>query len=238
MNASGDSVFLQGDSVSSYSFNSEGARPIEPLTRVGYNFGTDRYTEVLQKLLTQDRLVTENSSHIMESEIRRIASRSITAEARLTDAFGDKENFIQTYNSTLGSSFLAVARAIRASSQLGLKRQIFVISHEGYDLHAQISDQAGLYSELDTAIGTFFANLDEIGLSDNVTLFTGSEFGRTLSVNGDGTDHGWGAHHVVYGGQFTSTLAKWFGATDSEISELIVPDIGMFNSTDLGFMQV
>jgi len=264
MNASGDSLFLQGDSVSSYSFNSDGARQIDPLVRGGADFGSSRYREVMQKLLTQD------SNHIMEKEIARIANRSISAQASLSDAFGDNSPFIQNFDGVLGSSFLAVARAIRASAQLGLKRQLFVISHEGYDLHGGIGDQAGLYEELDTQIGKFYEILEDQNMSDQVTLFTGSEFGRTLTVNGDGTDHGWGGHHLIYGGavdggkfygetpeiglntetdigfgrllpttaqqQFTSTLAKWFGVSDSELTD-VVPDIGNFNTEDLGFMK-
>jgi len=34
----------------------------------------------------------------------------------------------------------------------------------------------------------------------DVVVATASDFGRTLSVNGDGTDHGWGGHHFVVGG--------------------------------------
>ena len=109
-----------------------------------------------------------------------------------------------------------------------------------------------------------------MGVSDQVTAFTGSDFGRTLTSNGDGSDHGWGSHHFIVGGavrgqryygtfpvmginntdevgsgrllpttsvdQFAATLAKWFGVADSDMS-LVLPNIGNFTPTNLGFMN-
>ena len=57
-----------------------------------------------------------------------------------------------------------------------------------------------LLSQLDQAIGSFQGALDGLGVSDSVTTFTASDFGRTLTINGDGTDHGWGGHAFVMGG--------------------------------------
>jgi uncharacterized protein (DUF1501 family) len=54
--------------------------------------------------------------------------------------------------------------------------------------------------ELDAAIGAFNAAMRNLGVDRDVTLFTGSDFGRTFAVNGDGTDHGWAGHHVIVGG--------------------------------------
>jgi len=54
--------------------------------------------------------------------------------------------------------------------------------------------------DLDTSLAGFHATLQEIGVANNVTTFTSSDFGRTLTSNGDGTDHGWGGHYLVMGG--------------------------------------
>jgi uncharacterized protein (DUF1501 family) len=59
---------------------------------------------------------------------------------------------------------------------------------------------ADLLSELDAALAAFDAAMGELQLRDSVTLFTASDFGRTYSSNGDGSDHGWGSHHFVLGG--------------------------------------
>ena len=53
---------------------------------------------------------------------------------------------------------------------------------------------------MDTGVAAFYQALQELNLTNQVTTFTASDFGRTLAVNGDGTDHGWGGHHFVVGG--------------------------------------
>ncbi len=60
--------------------------------------------------------------------------------------------------------------------------------------------QPTLLGGLSAALGAFDAALTELGVADRVVTFTQSDFGRTLTSNGDGTDHGWGAHQLVMGG--------------------------------------
>jgi len=77
------------------------------------------------------------------------------------------------------------------------------VSLGGFDTHDnQTSAHATLMQRVSEAIvyfNTLMAN-PAINAANDVTLFTASEFGRTLTSNGDGTDHGWGAHHFVSGG--------------------------------------
>ena len=80
-------------------------------------------------------------------------------------------------------------------------RQIFMVKLGGFDTHAdQIPKHPLLLRELSLAIGKFQTALEELGHANKVTTFTMSDFSRTVSNNGDGTDHGWGAHHLVIGG--------------------------------------
>lgn len=103
--------------------------------------------------------------------------------------------------SGLGSQLRAVARTIQARGALGVTRQVFIVTQGGYDTHsAQAASMPRLQGTLDAGISTFFAAMTELGLESKVTLFTASDFGRTLAINGDGTDHGWGGHHFVIGG--------------------------------------
>jgi uncharacterized protein (DUF1501 family) len=82
-----------------------------------------------------------------------------------------------------------------------VKRQVFFVSLEGFDVHDNMAArQPVLLKKLSQALGAFDAMLGELGLRHLVTTFTASDFGRTLSVNGDGTDHGWGGHQFVMGG--------------------------------------
>ena len=71
----------------------------------------------------------------------------------------------------------------------------------GFDLHdTQASRQPRLMSELGDALGAFQSSMNRLGVADRVTTFTASDFGRTFTPNATGTDHGWGAHHLMMGG--------------------------------------
>jgi uncharacterized protein (DUF1501 family) len=94
-----------------------------------------------------------------------------------------------------------VARMIAARTTLGAGRQVFFVSMGGFDLHDNLlADHPGLLSKLGDAMASFYDTTVELGVADKVTTFTGSDFGRTFSSNGDGSDHGWGSHHFVMGG--------------------------------------
>jgi uncharacterized protein (DUF1501 family) len=84
---------------------------------------------------------------------------------------------------------------------MGARRQVFMVSMGGFDLHDNlIRNQGGLMGQLDFAMDAFYRATVELGVADKVTTFTASDFGRTLQSNGDGSDHGWGSHHFVMGG--------------------------------------
>ena len=101
----------------------------------------------------------------------------------------------------LGPQLKAVTQAIQIRNQLGAGRQMFMISMGGFDTHdRQAKNLPQLQKDLDAGILAFTQAMEELGISDKVTLFTASDFGRSLVVNGDGTDHGWGGHHFVVGG--------------------------------------
>jgi len=106
---------------------------------------------------------------------------------------------VQATNS-LAQQFQAVARMIQAGKAMGLSRQVFMVSLGGFDTHDnQNRAQAELLAKLDHGLDYFLTVLGDAGASE-VTTFTASDFGRTFTSNGDGTDHGWGSHHLVMGG--------------------------------------
>jgi len=119
------------------------------------------------------------------------------------------------FGSDLASQLRMVARLIDAGSRsvanggFGMKRQIFFCQVGGYDTHsgqtpgagqAAVGSHANLLAELSQGLFAFQRAMEQLGLSNNVTTFTGSDFGRTLPSNGTGSDHGWGAHHLIMGG--------------------------------------
>ena len=100
----------------------------------------------------------------------------------------------------LAAQLSMVAQMIAAHPVLGMKRQIFYVRMDGFDVHDnQNKNQPGLFTQLTDALMYFQATIDELGLSESITTFTASDFGRSLTSNGDGTDHGWGNHHMVLG---------------------------------------
>lgn len=105
-------------------------------------------------------------------------------------------------NTGLGGQLAAIANSIGLRDTLGNSRQIFYASTGGFDTHNnQSSAMPGRLAEVADAIYAFRDAMVELGVWDQVTLFTMSDFGRTLTDNGDGTDHGWGSHQFVFGGQ-------------------------------------
>ena len=82
-----------------------------------------------------------------------------------------------------------------------MRRQVFFVSLGGFDNHNLLmQDHPNLMQRVNDAMSAFYAATVELGVADKVTTFTASDFGRTLSSNADGSDHGWGSHHFVMGG--------------------------------------
>ncbi len=120
----------------------------------------------------------------------------------------------------LAAQLRSVAMMIAARQALGVKRQIFFVSVGGsFDTHSDQFDasssslkpgagdapilfgkHADLLGQLDAGLKAFYDATVELGVQNNVTTFTESDFGRTLTSNGKGSDHGWGSHHFVMGG--------------------------------------
>ena len=127
---------------------------------------------------------------------------------------------------SLADQLKLVARLINARSALGVQRQVFMVSLGGFDTHdflardhggfrdASNAIVPGLLGKVSDAIGAFYDATVAMGISDKVTTFTASDFGRTLASNGDGSDHGWGSHHFVVGGAVNgigATQGRFFG---------------------------
>ncbi len=119
------------------------------------------------------------------------------------------------FGSGLSSQLKMIARLIEAGNRsalaggFGMKRQIFFCSVGGYDLHTGqtpgpgstvIGSHANLFADLSQSMFAFQRAMEQLGLADNVTSFTSSDFGRTFPSNGQGSDHGWGSHHLIMGG--------------------------------------
>jgi uncharacterized protein (DUF1501 family) len=103
--------------------------------------------------------------------------------------------------SPLGTQLRTVAEMIAVKDALQVNRQIFFVATGGFDTHdAQVADQPGLFGNVSRCLAAFYRATTAMGIASSVTTFTQSDFGRTLTSNGDGTDHAWGGNQLVIGG--------------------------------------
>jgi uncharacterized protein (DUF1501 family) len=143
------------------------------------------------------------SSNLLEQTLARVNQLSRDLPPTLAAALPPEGNFaaVDTQNELM-VQMRSVARHVAAHSTLGIRRQVFyVTTTDPYDNHNNMAfDHPRNLARLNAAITYLDTVLGQMGMRDKVTLFTTSEFGRCLVPNGDGTDHGWGAHHLVMGG--------------------------------------
>jgi uncharacterized protein (DUF1501 family) len=193
ISAAGNTVWLAGEQVLQYRANNGGALHIAALQ--GRIFG-----QHVQPLMRE--LITRPSAHHMEDAYSATVSRAIAASEKLQSAYPPASVFsTPTPSGALAEQLNTVARMIHARSVLGMRRQVFFVSFSGFDNHSDlVPKHQGRMAELNAAVGAFWNWLVEMNVATQVTLFTASEFGRTLTSNSNGSDHGWGSHHLVIGG--------------------------------------
>jgi uncharacterized protein (DUF1501 family) len=197
ISASGNSVFLSGEQTLQYQVGGNGPIGINGIN--GSVFGNGGASAALRAI------VTESRSHLIEKELNRITSRSISAGQRMTDAMALTPSTglpaLPGANAGLASQLRTVARIIGGRSMTNARRQVFMVGIGGFDTHDGLNGSlVNLMQTLSNGFAWFDSAMAQLGLQDNVTTFTASDFGRTLTSNGDGSDHGWGAHHYVVGG--------------------------------------
>ncbi|MEL6877515.1 MAG: DUF1501 domain-containing protein [Pseudomonadota bacterium] len=265
MNASGNAVFMTGETATPYKISSNGATLFRGLDR-GRVYRSQSASSAL------DSLLRASNGNVLEADYSMINARSIEYGGFINDAL---ENTTVTTDfgsgNRLADQLSVVARLIAARNQLGVTRQVFMVGMGGFDHHdGLIGSHEELLGQVDFALDAFYQATLDLGIADQVTTFTASDFGRTFASNGDGSDHGWGSHHFIVGGgvnggrfygtapqvsvesddqvgrgrllptvsvdEYSSTLAQWFGVDSSELPS-VAPNIGRFAQPDLGFMQ-
>lgn len=198
ISVSGNAVFLSGRNAMQYQCSREGAVPVQAVR--GSPWGQFFYEPAMRAAFEQ--LIQQPQTHVLAREYNKVMQRSLAAEARVSSAIGGVSlGTAFPADNSLGDQLKMVARLIGARNSLGVKRQVFMVSLDGFDVHDNMaSRQPALLKKLSSALGAFDQALTELGVQNQVTTFTASDFGRTLTLNGDGTDHGWGGHQFVMGG--------------------------------------
>ena len=198
INVTGNAVFLTGRAAVQYSVTTGG--PIALSARTSLQGSTAAAT-----LLTS--LIRSGGSHDYEGALGSIGARALDLYAQVTTGLTAAPTTTTAYpaaadpSSSLGAQLQLVAKLISISSQLGAKRQIFFVSTGRFDTHSAINTvHPVLMTNLADALRAFYDTTVELGVASQVTTFTGSDFGRALTANSDGSDHGWGSMHFVVGG--------------------------------------
>lgn len=193
---SGSNVFQSGNQVGEYAIDAagDGAPGIS-----AYDDGSD-YGALKKRMI--DSLLAVQQSNIFRREYSRRLRGAIDAQAVFVEALQTSPALSTSFSpGNFSQSLRQIARVIGARDMLGASRQTFFITVGGWDHHNDVlENQANMLPAISRGLQEFRNALVELGVFDDVTTFTTSDFGRTLTSNGKGSDHGWGGHHLVMGG--------------------------------------
>lgn len=191
----GNDLMVTGRRVAPYQVTELGAVEVDMLERLEDETLRNAVVAHLGAIPSEER-------GWLELDLATAGRRAFDSNARFNRSIAQAEELTTSFpEEGLGGQLRIVAQAIAARSALAVQRQVFVLSMGGFDTHSgQARNLPRLQASLDRGISAFQRAMDELGVSEQVTLFTASDFGRTLAVNDDGTDHGWGGHHFVVGG--------------------------------------
>ncbi len=198
----GTNYFQVGGNVSQYAVSTSGAITFTGSTTSPTLLDGVRYR-------AQKDIFSLGQSGLIDTAFAGISGSAITDADFLNTTLATSPTLTTVFPSTTAANQLKmVARLIGAAAGLGLKRQIFFVQLGGWDTHAAqlintaptTGTHAALLSQISQAVNTFYNATTELGLANQVTTFTASDFGRTYRSNGDGSDHGWGSHHFIVGG--------------------------------------
>jgi uncharacterized protein (DUF1501 family) len=211
INVGGPNSLQRGAKTNVYVLGPSGAPVLDSTRETGWRNGLRAQT--VQQLITlaaadTSPLVVQDAA-ILQSAASKVGvvNNSVSAAGDLTTTFTNTGLIPDP-----GPELHEVARIIKAHSQIGDARHIFFVSIGGFDTHNnELATQKTLLAYVSQQLSTFWKAMGEIGMQNNVTVFTASDFGRTIGSNGDGADHAWGNHHIVLGGavkggQFYGTM--------------------------------
>jgi uncharacterized protein (DUF1501 family) len=203
---SGNNVFQAGPASIPYITDPKGAVLLKDYSGAAYTNAVDSILAQQYGNLYQKTLATTGRTAIDTA----VAFDAAVGGLSTTEAFENDMEFtggawVPTGKQTqLDKRLQMVCKILAARTTLGMNRQIFFVERGGWDHHNEVlSSQEDLFNEVNGAIESFWNELGHMGLQNDVVLFTASDFGRTLTSNGAGSDHAWGGNAFMLGGSVT-----------------------------------
>ncbi len=188
---SGSNLFQSGTQTQDYSIIPEGNGTVL----------IDGYEDEIQANAIE-KMYSQSYPNILRQAYTNVFNQSVTANREFSNAISQVGNFTTQFAADgFSQQMHMLGRAIVASKAMGIKRQTFFVDLPGWDHHDEVlKGMNEMLPWLSQGLASFQAAMKEVGMDKEVTTFTMSEFGRTLTSNGKGTDHGWGGNVMVMGG--------------------------------------
>lgn len=194
----GSNIFQAGNSVFEYAITPNGAVALS-----GYNGAWQANDTINQaRSAAVDSQLAQQYSNLLMQAFASNKRSALDAYSSFSSATNVTLPPGVTFPSTpLGPELQMIAKTIAGRTALDVKRQTFFLQLDGWDHHGEvIAHQQAMLPYVSSAVSAFYNALVQLGVQDQVTLFTASDFGRTLTSNGKGSDHAWGGNHFVVGG--------------------------------------
>jgi len=194
----GQTLFLAGNATVPYTMGPTGPTAFAGFGTTGANLARRQSFEAV--LQTSHPTVYEGAFADVQQRALQFGDGIAAALATAPD-FTALPNAPPAPLSSLATQLRTVAKLIATRDLLRMSRQVFFVSTGGFDTHDdQLNDQPNLLGNVSDALQRFDDAMQQLAMSHAVTVFTQSDFGRTLTSNGDGTDHAWGGVQLVTGG--------------------------------------
>ena len=195
---SGTNTFQTGNNVVEYTID-----PYEGGVGI-YGYRPDNMYDIINIMRTQaiDNMLEASYDDMYKKSYMDVIRNARDANIEFTEALENAPSFDDIFSDNeISQRFKMTARTIAAHEALDVKRQTFFIDFGGWDHHDEVlQEQAGMLYLVDLALAEFNQAMVQIGCDNMVTTFSMSEFARTLTSNGNGTDHAWGTNVFMMGG--------------------------------------